>query len=450
MPFNSLAFALLLGSNRFLIGFRQVPMYWVLLAGSVVFYLTAGIVDFSVIASAIGVNWVLQRLSKNPKLYLTVAVTVNLSLLAYFKYKGIFDTGSFVGGSYTDLVLPLGISFYTFQMIAYHFDVARKHSPAAPSFKHFVLFVSFYPQLVAGPIVRANQLLPQIARVVEGRLRPNRLVVFGLALILLGLVKKVIFADSLGPIVDDIFFIGPDSLGQAWLGAILFSFQIYFDFSGYSDIAVGAAYLLGFRIPFNFRTPYLSTGPGEFWQRWHITLSSWIRDYLYIPLGGSQGNRFRVALVLVFTMSLAGLWHGANNTFIVWGAAWGVYILMGRVMQTISIKTTLVRWFFHMAIVTILWVLFRAPDIGSALDYIAVMFDVGSGLGEVVTAMWIAVGIIGLYMSSWLESSVGSWLGAWNLRRISTRFIGTVLIGLILGLLLIPTDSQNPFIYFRF
>jgi alginate O-acetyltransferase complex protein AlgI len=259
-----------------------------------------------------------------------------------------------------------------------------------------------------------------------------------------------VFADSLGPVVDDIFFAGPDSFGQAWLGAFLFAFQIYFDFSGYSDIAVGAAFLLGFQIPFNFRTPYLSVGPAEFWQRWHITLSTWIRDYLYISLGGSKGSRLRIIAVLILTMGLAGLWHGANYTFVVWGAAWGAYILVGRIMQVVPIRVMPLRWILHISVVTILWVFFRAPGIGEAFDYINVMFDVGSGIGSISSAMLIGLGVIGLFALHWLESRLATRSAIWKLRRFNTRFVGALLAGLILGLLLLPAESQNPFIYFRF
>ena len=450
MPFNSLAFALLLGSNRLLLEIRRIPAIWFLLVGSFFFYLSAGIVDLGAIAISIIGNWFLRRLNHHPKLYLPLAVLINLVFLGFFKYRGFFGIENFVGGSFPNLVLPLGISFYTFQMIAYHVDIVKKRTYPAPSFKSFVLFAGFYPQLVAGPIVRAGHLLPQINRVIAQGFCQKNFVVFGLGLILLGMAKKVIMADSLGPVVDDIFFIGPDSIGQAWLGAILFSFQIYFDFSGYSDIAVGAAYLLGFRIPFNFRTPYISTGPGEFWQRWHITLSSWIRVFVYIPLGGSRGNKLRVVTVLIVTMIIAGLWHGASFNFIVWGAAWGFYIVIGRILQKLPIQFGPVQWVFHMGAVIVLWVFFRAVNLDEAFSYIGVMFDVGSGVGSVAVASWIVLGVISLFLLHWLESRLTSQQILWKLRKFNTRFNVALITGLIIGLLLIPTESQNPFIYFRF
>jgi alginate O-acetyltransferase complex protein AlgI len=292
--------------------------------------------------------------------------------------------------------------------------------------------------------------MPQINRVIAEGFLQKKFVVFGMTLLVIGLVKKVVFADSLGPIVDDIFFVGPDSFGQAWLGALLFAFQIYFDFSGYSDIAVGAAFLLGIKIPFNFRSPYLSKGPAEFWTRWHITLSTWIRDYLYIPLGGSRGNKWRIVTVLMVTMALAGLWHGVNYTFVIWGAAWGVYILIGRVLLPLQVRFAPIRWLLHMGVVTVLWVFFRAPNIDDALEYIGVMFDFGSGVGEPSSAALIGLGLFGLFGIHWLESRLSTRSVLWKLRRLNKPFVIATSVGIILGLLLIPAETQNPFIYFRF
>jgi len=450
MPFNSLAFAVLLGSNRVLVGIQRLPSFWVLLFGSAIFYLSAGLFDLGLIFALILLNWLLQRLPFTAKWYLVSAIFLNVGALGVFKYQGLFDDIGIIGKSYADYVLPLGISFYTFQMIAYHIDVTTKRAQPAPTFKSFLLFVAFYPQLVAGPIVRANQLLPQINRALTGKFKPNKFITFGLILISWGLFKKVVLADSLSPIVDDIFFVNPDSFGQAWLGATLFAFQIYFDFSGYSDIAVGAAYLLGFRIPFNFRTPYLSLGPAEFWQRWHITLSTWIRDYLYIPLGGSRGSKVRVSIVLIVTMGIAGLWHGANSTFIVWGVAWGAYILVARVLKRFPLRIMSIRWLLHTLTVLTLWVFFRAENIDSATQYIKVMFDIRSGVGELSSAAWLVFAMAGLFFVHWLEAKAMSGVQPLKLRRFNNGPSIAILTGILLGMLIIPSESVNPFIYFRF
>jgi alginate O-acetyltransferase complex protein AlgI len=356
-------------------------------------------------------------------------------------------------GSYIDTALPLGISFYSLQAIAYHVDVCRKLSAPARSIQEFFLFKAFFPQLIAGPIVRAQKMLPQIQRLFDGRPGRHRLLVFGFGLIALGLAKKVVLADSLGPFVDDIFAARPSNSLQGWLGAIAFTFQIYFDFSGYSDIAIGSAYLLGIRLPWNFRTPYISTGPREFWQRWHITLSTWIRDYLYIPLGGRRGHLMRTLLVLVLTMSLAGLWHGANYTFIVWGAAWALYLLVGRCLPLDQVPWPLM-WPIHMLVVIVLWVFFRSPSLNYALDYLRMMIsfqgDVGSAGDDASRLPIASLGIAALFGLHWAESLLQSPRIPLLLRRVDGPVTRGVLVGAALLLVLIPKYDVNPFIYFRF
>jgi alginate O-acetyltransferase complex protein AlgI len=270
------------------------------LIASIGFYAFAGFSDLILIASSIFANWIIVILFRRGVLRIVVAVVFNIGLLAFFKYRW-FLFGNEINQSITFIsdILPLGISFYCFQILSYHVDCVRRTAPEADSARIFALFVSFFPQLIAGPIVRPNQLIPALGRIFSGHLPRLWMPTFGLSLCLVGLVKKIVFADSLAPLVDEIFFEQPANVAEAWLGAWLFTFQIYFDFSGYSDIALGSAYLLGIRLPVNFRTPYVSLSPREFWQRWHITLSNWIRDYVYLPLGGNGGGAFRQAIVLV-------------------------------------------------------------------------------------------------------------------------------------------------------
>jgi alginate O-acetyltransferase complex protein AlgI len=269
----------------------------------------------------------------------------------------------------------------------------------------------------------------------------------------LGLAKKVLLADSIGPLADEIFAARPDSAYQAWLGAVLFTFQIYFDFSGYSDMAIGSAYLLGIRLPWNFRTPYVSMGPREFWQRWHISLSTWIRDYLYIPLGDGRGSAVRAAAVLVGTMALAGLWHGANYTFIIWGAAWGLYILVGRMLPQGGLPRP-AAWLVHMVAVICLWVLFRSPSLGYALDFLRTMFAFRGGLpgavDDAAPAVLVAAGIALLFVLHWLESRLQDRRVLYVLRRLDGPTLRGLLAGLALLMVLLPTYNVNPFIYFRF
>src|SRR6516165_6079245 len=277
MAFNSLAYALLL---TFTVAWMAIgPLRaLMLIVASLIFYAAAGPFDMLVFLAAVTLNWLIQVVVPADRRRIVAAVIVNIGLIGYFKYRNMLLGETSPPGSYINLALPLGISFYSFQALAYHIDVVRGRNGPARSFREFFLFKAFFPQLIAGPIVRPNQTLPQIQRIFDDRWRRHRLLVFGLSLVVLGLVKKVVLADSLAPVVDDIFYVRPDSAYLAWLGAVLFTFQIYFDFSGYSDIAIGSAYLLGIRLPQNFATPFLAASIQQLWQRWHITLTMFLRD----------------------------------------------------------------------------------------------------------------------------------------------------------------------------
>lgn len=439
-----------------LLGWRLLPRpAWVLLAASILFYVVAGWFDLALIVGVIALNWVLIVAVANPRARIVLAIMLNIGVLAAFKYRAfLFGEVITEGVTYTDITLPLGISFYVFQILAYQIDVAKGRTSEARSPLDFTLFIMFFPQLIAGPIVRASQLLPQIKRLIAGNRRRVRLIGFGLGLCLLGLVKKIVFADSLAPLVDELFLAPPDDAYSAWLGAWLFAFQIYFDFSGYSDIAIGAAYLLGIRLPVNFLTPYLSTSPREFWRRWHITLSTWIRDYLYIPLGGRQGGALRQAVVVVLVMAVGGFWHGADWTFMIWGALWGVYIALGRT-AALDWAPGPLRWAPHMAVVVMLWVLFRAPDLTFAVVYLESMYGLGAdgflprgGLGA--TEAWTILGCVGLMALHFGEARLHNKRTIIWLRRRDGPLLWGLLAGASFWLMAMPKYSDNPFIYFRF
>src|SRR4029450_6335520 len=308
MAFNSLAYALLLSFTVawMAIGPSRALM---LIVASLIFYAAAGPFDMLVFLGAVILNWLIQVAIPADRRRIMAAVIVNIGLIGYFKYRNMLLGETSSTGSFIDVTLPLGISFYSFQALAYHIDVVRGPNGPARSFPEFFLFKAFFPQLIAGPIVRPNQTLPQIQRIFDDKWRRHRLLVFGLSLIVLGLIKKVVLADSLAPVVDDIFYVGPDSAYLAWLGAVLFLFQIYFDFSGYADIAIGSAYLLGIRLPRNFATPFLAPSIQQLWQRWHITLTLFLRDYLFLPLADMRvvTRRYRVMqhfCAIVLTMTL--------------------------------------------------------------------------------------------------------------------------------------------------
>lgn len=452
MPFNSPAYILLLAICAAAIALTTRPAI-VLILASLLFYSVAGLFDTTVFLAAVSVNWLIQLGLPVGRGRVAAAAVVNIGLIGSFKYRNLLIGDATHAGAYLDMALPLGISFYSLQALAYHVDVVRGTSAPARSLREFFLFKAFFPQLIAGPIVRAHQVLPQIQRLFVGPPRRPRLIAFGLGLIVLGLAKKVLLADSLGPLVDDIFVTRPDGAYRAWLGAGLFTFQIYYDFSGYSDIAIGSAYLLGVRLPWNFRTPYLSLGAREFWQRWHISLSTWIRDYLYIPLGGGRGSPVRTALVLVATMTIAGLWHGANYTFIVWGALWGVYLLVGRLVPLRRLPVILC-WPLHMLVVVVLWVFFRSPSLGFALDYLSTMVSFHDGpprpVDDAAPVALVMLGIAALFILHWAESLLQSRRALYTLRRIDGPLVYGLFGGLAVLLVLIPTYNVNPFIYFRF
>src|SRR4051794_40473395 len=315
---------------------------------------------------------------RSRKVWLVASVTMNLSMLGFFKY-GNFLLENFkwlmaqIGIAYQpphlDILLPVGISFYTFHSLSYTLDVYRGVMQPTKSLRDFVLAVSFFPQLVAGPIVRAGDFLPQLTA--PPKPETSRFL-WGLALMTLGLFEKVVLADTmLSGSADKVFgYGGPLIASDSWLGVVAFAGQIFFDFAGYSTCAIGAALCLGFHLKDNFRYPYAAIGFSDFWRRWHISLSTFLRDYLYIPLGGNQVRPFRAALNLVIVMFLGGLWHGAAWTFVVWGLLHGSYLVIERVIRIFYEDAA---WTDHFAVrfaagaatyaaVCIAWVFFRASD----------------------------------------------------------------------------------------
>lgn len=332
-----------------------------------------------------------EKNAKRRKIYVWTSVLVNLGFLGFFKYYNFFiDSfinsfsffGKEIGLNSLNIILPVGISFYTFQTLSYTLDVYKKKLDPIRDVIAFSAFVSFFPQLVAGPIERASNLLPQILN----KRQFNHLQISeGLRLMIWGLFKKVVIADSLAPIVDDIFSnqdVYPSS--TLFLGAILFGFQIYGDFSGYSDIAIGTAKLFGVELMSNFKFPYFSKSISEFWRRWHISLSTWFRDYLYIPLGGSKVAKVKVVRNIFIIFIVSGFWHGANWTFIVWGMYHAVLFLpiyfSGNKTKHIGASDSvshkknyiikIARVFFTFLMVTLGWVFFRSSSLKIAFDYL--------------------------------------------------------------------------------
>jgi D-alanyl-lipoteichoic acid acyltransferase DltB (MBOAT superfamily) len=384
------------------------------------------------------------------------AVGIVLLVLGVFKYYGFFvgDVGRVLDGVGLGLPLPLltialpvGISFYTFQAISYIVDVHRRLLHAAPAID-VAVYLSFFPQLVAGPIVRAREFLPQL----ESPRDPARIAVgAGVVLIAIGLVKKVAIADLLAREVVDPVFAVPEAYAAPDVALALYAYaaQIYCDFSGYTDIAIGVALLLGFVFPQNFNRPYRAASFREFWQRWHMTLSRFLRDYLYIPLGGNRGGRWRTARNLMITMLLGGLWHGAAWGFVLWGGLHGAYLvaehlLRGRVRFEVPV---LARWLVVFHAVVFAWVFFRASSIGDAFTVLSRLTVEGPA------TLWAAAPVLAVAVVMAFQ-----WLPERPLDELRLRLeeLRPVVLGAGLAVVVVavqatvPTDGVPPFIYFRF
>jgi alginate O-acetyltransferase complex protein AlgI len=395
--------------------------------------------------------------------WMLLSVVANLGMLLYFKY-GTFLLNNFtalmasVGVDYhapqTDIVLPVGISFYTFATMSYTLDVYLRRALPARNFLDYALFVTFFPHLVAGPIMRPTELVPQFE---TPRRASRQQLCFGLGLMTLGLFNKVVLADTfLSGAVERVFDRGkmPGML-DAWAGTLAFSGQIFCDFAGYSTTAIGAALCLGFNMPDNFRFPYAAVGFSDFWRRWHITLSSWLRDYLYIPLGGNRHGPARTNAALITTMLLGGLWHGANWTFVVWGAVHGSYLMAERGLRARFADYRPGPWaIFGIGLLTyilinVTWVFFRAKNFTIAWQVLGGMAGANAHAKPILATVFLAaVAFITAAMlaAHWymrdrtLESVVA---------RVPPIVI-SLLWGLMIFAIVISQGSGNAFIYFQF
>lgn len=377
----------------------------------------------------------------------------NLGLLAYFKYTNFFlDNANWLGRSFgldwelplQEIVLPVGISFFTFQSMSYSIDFYGGQIEREKSFVRFATFVAFFPQLVAGPVERARELLPQLARP-----RPFEwsLIADGASLFLTGLFKKVALSNYLAAYADPIFNV-PERHSGAHLAMATFAFawQIYFDFSGYTDMARGVARAMGFDLMLNFRHPYLATGFGDFWSRWHISLSSWFRDYVYIPLGGSRCGALRTYVNLFVVMVISGFWHGANWTFVVWGVIHGVAAIVTRSLERSAWYRdrfpTILKQVFVFLVVCIGWIYFRADSLTTANRIVA----------EIVTGSWKDPGfpvlLWGLVLSVWAYQWISESRFQWITDSGLTRVVLAILMFLYIAC--VPGEADQPFIYFQF
>lgn len=397
--------------------------------------------------------------------WMIASVTSNLSMLGFFKYGNfalentkwlLARAGIAYNPPHLGVILPIGISFYTFHSLSYTLDVYRGVCAPTKSLRDFTLAVSFFPQLVAGPIVRAADFLPQL--VSPPVLRPNQFS-WGLSLMTLGMFEKIVLADTLlSGSADAVFgYGGPLKPLDAWTGVLAFSGQIFFDFAGYSTCAIGAALCLGFHLKDNFRFPYAAVGFSDFWRRWHISLSTFLRDFLYIPLGGNRRGPTRAAVNLVIVMFIGGLWHGAAWTFVVWGLIHGVFLMMERIFKAVTgdavfshtLVTRILLGLGTYAVVCFAWVFFRASTFSGAARVIRSMVG-GVEHGDAIlgTRQIIQVGavIAALLLAHWTMRETDLEATAARLPRVLVATIWT----LMLSAILLTQGSGNAFIYFQF
>ena len=391
------------------------------------------------------------------RLLLAGSLSVNLALLGYFKYASFFldslnGLGSALGlpvhAPELNVLLPIGISFYTFNSMSYTIDVFRRKVEPTHNVVEYSTFVALFPHLIAGPIVRFTDLAEQLKR--PATALTSRTATMGLFFLSCGLTKKLLIADQLSPHVDRLFgSAGHLGLVSAWAAAVGYSLQLYFDFSGYSDMAVGLAWLLGFRFPQNFNSPYKAQNIADFWRRWHMSLSGWIRDYIFIPLGGSRRGPARTVVNLIVTMFLGGLWHGAAWTFVVWGLLHGVYLAGHGVLKRAGLtpRSVVLNRLVTFALVVAAFVVFRSPSLGTAGEMLSSMLGFGGfeSLGELQALVpgRFAVGLLALLVFVNLAPNT------WEI-RVAPRVRSGLVLGAVAAVAIMSIAQPHPFIYFQF
>lgn len=447
-----------------------------LLVASILFYASWKPAYLVLLFASLSINyWIYTALFRTRKLgYLVLGLTLNLALLGTVKYLVLLietwlAISAYIGGepaasvpTWVNWALPLGVSFYTFHMLSVMIDVYRGDWTRHIRFRVWCLYVTFFPHMIAGPILRASELVEQLEQLQPLRAEAVRL---GALIFIGGLIKKVLFADNLSGLADGLFA-QPDSLGlaTAWIATTAFGLQIYFDFSGYSEMAVGLACMLGVNLPRNFLYPYISRNPQEFWRRWHMTLSRWLRDYLYISLGGSRCSVSRMHINLMLTMVLGGLWHGANWTFVFWGFLHGLYLVGHRLLSQLYVRLdvaakprmasalSLAGWPFTMILVSFTWVFFRAPSFHDAWTISGAMLGMTNPAGaEPTIRLYVLVGLAAaalvavaepLIVRNLARAQACWWARPWAVRGLAYFSVAMLLI--LFG------GSSQKFIYFDF
>lgn len=435
-----------------------------LLAGSLIFYAWGEPVFILVLLGSIGANhllgqWIAGRSGSARGRVLALGAGVNLALLAAFKYAGfVFAQFAWAGAPQFETPLPLGLSFFTFQAISYLADIARKDAPPSASLAKTGLYIALFPQLIAGPIVRFKEISAQL----EERRESWAGFAAGGELFILGLAQKVLLANTLAGPADAAFGHAPEtlSLGLAWLGAGCYALQIYYDFAGYSNMALGLGLLFGLRLPRNFDHPYAAASFREFWRRWHMTLSAWFRDYVYVPLGGSRQGAWRTYSNLLIVFVLCGFWHGAAWTFVLWGLWHGAFLIAERAgAEATRFRPPRVAGVAYTCVfVTLGWVLFRADGLSHALGYWAAMAGMLPETGPRDTAAFhlsddvqLAL-VFGVLLATpyparwWGRAREAAQRQVWRTAALWTPLMA----GFVLCAMAIAANAYDPFIYFRF
>ncbi len=438
---------------------------WLLIAASLVFYAWGELYYVFLMLFSTAVNYFLSRAMEarrergSNKALLIVAVVFNIGLLAVFKYAGfaVNSFNSLFGAALPvpKIASPLGISFFTFQALSYDIDVFRGDVKATKSFAKFLLYISFFAQLVQGPIIRWSSVSDQL----DERKLTAEGVAEGLRIFIIGLAMKLIVANTLGRVTSFVYGLEASSLNAAyaWAGAVCFLLQIYFDFAGYSQMAIGLGRIFGFTIPVNFNYPYIACSMTDFWRRWHITLSRWFRDYVYIPLGGNRRGAFRTGLNKVVVFLLTGLWHGANWTFVVWGAYNGAFLLAENSLKKVKFRLPkAVTWLYTILAVTVGFVIFNSRDLAYAWAMIRNMFTV-SGVGPETAAALSSVfkpTVIAVLAAAVIAATpaariIGEKLSGKPRLQAAVRY-GAAAILFVLCIFFVASGNYNPSIYTQF
>ena len=436
----------------------------ILLVSSILFYAWGEPKYLAIMLLTIIVNYTgalaIEKFEKHKKLALILTVLADLGFLAYFKYFNfVLENINHIFSmdiKFIEVILPLGISFYTFQAMSYLIDVYRGECKAQKNFYKLTLYICLFPQLIAGPIVKYHDIAEQI----DDRDVNFEKVQYGVKRFIIGLSKKMLIANTLGAIADKIFIQSPDAFSPliAWLGAVSYSFQLYFDFSGYSDMAIGLGFIFGFKFMENFNYPYISKSITEFWRRWHISLSTWFKEYLYIPLGGNRVSKRRNLFNLFVVFLATGIWHGASWNFIFWGLWHGAFIIFEKITgwhkKEGGLKINIAQHIYTMFAFVIGWVMFRADNMAYAWDYLKNMFglisehkityklpyyidniEIIAFMAAILCAMPVFRGILEVkYERKVLRTIINIWL----------------IVLFVLSASSIAASTYNPFIYFRF